>query len=940
MPLSRTGSYRNDGRTIVVGVSAGSVGTLTATGSGLQLSLLDVAGAADDFDAGGLIVGAAGTGTLSVTNRAVVRVQSLQVADQGPEARGTVTISGGARVSSFADRGEAPSYLGVEVGIAAGSRGTVTVTGPGSILESTGGAGRVRLGNYGTGVLALRDGAEARGFFWDIGRNDGGRGIVTVDGVGTRLVASDQFGAFDEDPGEAGFLRLGRNAGSYGRLAITNGGRVDVINDPTYNFDGPLVIVGANEGARGVLVVDGAGSTLAITMTGASNDGFGPLNGYGDTDYFGPALRLGSSGGSGAVTVRNGGLITVSGEAARVLVGQNTPTDGTQAENRLAIQAGGTVEVSSVGTELRAQVEIGGNYGAQGLLSVSGAGARLIIRTDNVDDVDGDGDLIRGARLYAGRNGDGALVVSQGGQVVIDGADDRYPGLLVASGYGASGTVTVTGAGSSITVLSSGRQNGSVAGLIGVGYDGGNALPGSSATQGTLTIEAGGRVANAAGNSVTTVAHEVGTAGTVVVRGEGTRLDAGALLSIANALDLDSPGDVLPVAGDASGFGQLVIDDGGRVTAGQTVVGRTSFLTLRDGALTGDVEIRGTLDLNTGDPGTPPPPTREATVIDGDLHFADGSDWRFRLDSGIDGVVERLDIRGDLSGVADLDLALFVEAEVRFGRGQRIVIAEADSVTAVSQDLGDFRLRNLGDTLVLIADVSRGGFSLDRSGSASNDIILTDNAGGVKVRAGALSGETATGVSLIDGSAAADRIVSAAGLTRAMTIAAGAGDDVVQTSGGANTVHGGAGNDAITSREGADLLFGGLGNDTLNAGAGADSVAGDAGNDSLIGGADADTLEGGEGADRIEGGAGTDRLVGGLGRDVFVFRAGFGEDRVVDFDATQERLDFRGHSGVDGLGDLTIRQSGSATLVTDDSGGRLVLIGVDRADLTEADFVF
>src|SRR5690606_5458534 len=47
----------------------------------------------------------------------------------------------------------------------------------------------------------------------------------------------------------------------------------------------------------------------------------------------------------------------------------------------------------------------------------------------------------------------------------------------------------------------------------------------------------------------------------------------------------------------------------------------------------------------------------------------------------------------------------------------------------------------------------------------------------------------------------------------------------------------------------------------------------------------ANTLSGGSGNDRLTGGAGDDVLVGGVGNDIFVFGAGFGHDRILDFDA-------------------------------------------------------
>lgn len=55
--------------------------------------------------------------------------------------------------------------------------------------------------------------------------------------------------------------------------------------------------------------------------------------------------------------------------------------------------------------------------------------------------------------------------------------------------------------------------------------------------------------------------------------------------------------------------------------------------------------------------------------------------------------------------------------------------------------------------------------------------------------------------------------------------------------------------------------------------------------DELTGGFGNDVVKGGGGNDLIMGHVGDDKLWGGKGRDVFVFNAGDGKDRIMDFDA-------------------------------------------------------
>jgi serralysin len=111
------------------------------------------------------------------------------------------------------------------------------------------------------------------------------------------------------------------------------------------------------------------------------------------------------------------------------------------------------------------------------------------------------------------------------------------------------------------------------------------------------------------------------------------------------------------------------------------------------------------------------------------------------------------------------------------------------------------------------------------------------------------------------------------------------GNDRVLGNGGADTLRGGQGN---------DTLFGGDGNDTLQGGADADKLIGNLGNDRLLGDAGNDSLWGYAGNDLLEGGAGNDSLIGGAGSDRFIFRNGFGTDRVSDFVDNVDTLVFGG----------------------------------------------
>jgi Ca2+-binding RTX toxin-like protein len=113
--------------------------------------------------------------------------------------------------------------------------------------------------------------------------------------------------------------------------------------------------------------------------------------------------------------------------------------------------------------------------------------------------------------------------------------------------------------------------------------------------------------------------------------------------------------------------------------------------------------------------------------------------------------------------------------------------------------------------------------------------------------------------------------------------------------GGRDALWSGRGDDILNGGDGSDWLSGGEGNDTLNGGDEANTsdggwtIAGFDGafNDLLDGGKGDDILNAGAGRDFLYFGTGNDTLTGGAGADVFAAKAGFGTDRVTDFNHAQ-----------------------------------------------------
>lgn len=137
----------------------------------------------------------------------------------------------------------------------------------------------------------------------------------------------------------------------------------------------------------------------------------------------------------------------------------------------------------------------------------------------------------------------------------------------------------------------------------------------------------------------------------------------------------------------------------------------------------------------------------------------------------------------------------------------------------------------------------------------------------------------------------------------------------------------------LTGNAGGNQLFGRLGADTLLGGAGSDSLNGGDGDDRLFAGAGADTLA---------GGAGSDQLQGGIGADLFVFARDGGRDRVTDFVAGEDRLDFTRDNRITSFNDLTnnhLRVSGDNVVITAGTDV-VVLVNVRVSDLDAGDFLF
>jgi len=171
--------------------------------------------------------------------------------------------------------------------------------------------------------------------------------------------------------------------------------------------------------------------------------------------------------------------------------------------------------------------------------------------------------------------------------------------------------------------------------------------------------------------------------------------------------------------------------------------------------------------------------------------------------------------------------------------------------------------------------------------------------------------------------------VAVGGTDTADTVDGSDDADALYGAGGDDTVGGGLGDDKLGGGGGADTLDGGSGGDILFGGGGNDELSGGTGDDVIYNGSGADSVNGGTGSDTIWAGAGDDILTGGTGADTFIFGATSGNDRITDFNASEDTLDLQ-YSGA-GFASLAGVEAASSETTIDGDAGVLIDLGGDQS---------
>lgn len=522
-----------------------------------------------DIRPNSLTVGAGATGSFSVWAGADMQASSIYLG-QGGTGTGTMVVQGqteGTPISALVRLTGTDNRLG----IGEWGTGTLTVSG-GAIVDAT-------LDTAGCFAASCRS---------YVGNGAGSTGTLTVTGAGSEVRTLRNFTV-----GQTTVVTNPPNSFVFGTPDGTTNAFVNVLDGGTLRTEGATVANNnrspngsGSELANGTVVVDGAGSQWIVTRNsidntaalmnvgiGAGSNGLVTVSDGGKlhidgTGSPGPndGINIGSNGKGKLVVTGAGSLMLTSGVNHFINVGANSSLGD------------GTFEILAGATASTLYLNVGRN-GGTGTMLIDGAGSTLTQSGVGVNQSPG----ANGAAFaHIGRNisgaGSGAVTVSNGGQWLINdgGGDGRAaegsPGIGIGRGAGSSGSLTITGAGSVVSITSSTLNPGTGVGdnhnpFLGVGYD-------SPATaNGTLTVSDGGKLL-LTGNAISTAADPRATHLAIGGRGDSLPANGVATVTGPGSEILVSGSDALISVGRAAGGnGRLDVLDGGRVAGTLMLVG-------------------------------------------------------------------------------------------------------------------------------------------------------------------------------------------------------------------------------------------------------------------------------------------------------------------------------------------------------------------------------
>lgn len=475
--------------------------------------------------------------SLSVSGNALGEGGGLSI---GSPSGGTLLVEAGGQVVSR------HSSVGVPYGVYDNDSGSATITGTGSKWTNE----SLIVGSSASGTLDVTAGGEVVSQSGTLGYL--GNGTATIDGVGSKwTVAND--------------LRLGING--FGVLHVQNGGEVSSASALVASVFGLGAVTVTGAGSKwtntgnleinnGSLNVEAGGeastaNALVNAITGSSSS----------VNVDGPGSKLNLQGlmilggdGTTSLNVRSGGEVsTLIGSSIGFGTGPSLATvkgGGSKWNTAELAIVSGRLKVEEGGEVYSTDATIATNNGNEATVTVTGAGSKwttsgeLVVASEGI------------ANMFVVN---GAQVSSMTGVI----------GAEVGSNHPGTGTVRVSGAGSSWT-----NSNSLTIGNLGIG---------------TLSIENGGEISNTSG----LIGQQSGGMGTVTVTGFNSKwTNSNALLvggEGTGTLNVENRGQV------SSDLGFIAAQAGSSGTV--TVTGIDSKWTNADDLFVG-FEGTGTLNVN------------------------------------------------------------------------------------------------------------------------------------------------------------------------------------------------------------------------------------------------------------------------------------------------------------------------------------------------------
>jgi len=834
---------------------------------------------------------------------------SLTISSVADSGSNTLITLGSASVSATTNAAGFNTTNGTNLTPAstfAGTDDTLTVADASHITSTS-----VANGGGGTDTIVLADGSDltTTGFTFTSFET------ASLSANASVTMSENQHDAFGTINGNSGTESITLNAAN-GDGNVTGDADIE-----TYNLNGAFTFT---LGAAGQSVTGNAGANQTVqssasidTLTGTLNGGTGGSDTLvlDDGDNIAGAtvsnfenLTLGSGASVSMTAAQLGGFtgtVTAAGTETITL----TATGNASGASLAAIETIATAADASAQTVTLTAIQAAGktltagDAGSDHFVITGSAGNQAITGSAGGDTIDGGAGNdslygFTGADFISGGDGADLLVGNSGADTLNGGAgNDTFSGSAsdfngdLISGLAAGDVITINSA--DLTAL-----NGTTLGST-INLGGPNTLNFSGAASNlkiSASINGGNTTLTFATPVVTPPSSGGGSSGPVVVTDNPTDTSTGGARTITNN-------------GSTSGSAAIVQNTGNNgniVTA--TLPANTSISSEGPAAAQSSTDALNTLITAIDNRDS----TAETDLIGGARTFLT-----------------------KLSTTTMLDVRTIIPTTTNSSLSEPIVITGTDGGTQSEAFVIDLRSLPSGSTLQLdnIEFASIMGNATVNGGAGQNYVTGDDNSQFISLGAedDTLYGGGGTdtigsgyGEDILYGNQGSDLVFGGGGMD---TLYGGQDADTVRGDNDNDFVYGNKGNDTLSGGENDDVLFGGQNDDIVYGNTGNDSLNGNLGNDTLFGGQGNDLISGQAGDDRLAGNKGDDTLIGGDGADTFVFQFGGGNDRVEDFQAGTDSLEFQ--SGLT----YTASENAGSTVLTLSDGGTVTLVGVSPSEL-------